>query len=76
MQYFVQGGSESCCFYPLLPDPDPSTGGNVRVVDCDGNTVAATGLVATVNGNATCPCGYPVPVEETTWGQVKALYTE
>jgi len=76
MIFFAHGTSEPCCLYPVLPDPHPSVGGEVLVEDCNGNTVAAVGLVATVNGNATCPCGYPVPVEETTWGQLKAMFSE
>ena len=64
-----------CCVYPLLPHPN-SSGGQLLVSDCDYNVVPAIGLASTVNGDSTCPCGYPVPVEETTWGGVKALYTE
>jgi len=73
--YFVQGTAEPCCLYPLLPNPY-SPGGQLLVADCDFNPVVAIGLASTVNGNPTCPCGYPVPVQETTWGGVKALYTE
>ena len=50
--------------------------GQVEVVDCQFASRIATGLTGTVNGNVTCPCGYPVPVEETTWGRVKSLYIE
>ena len=74
MLYLVQGTSEPCCLYPVLPDPH--AGGEVLVVDCDSNTVPAAGLTSTVNGDASCPCGYPVPVEETTWGRLKSVYTE
>jgi len=73
--YSVQGPSPSCCSYPLLRDPRYAWKTPV-VIDCNENLVSAVGLVATINGNATCPCGYPVPVEETTWGSVKALYAE
>jgi hypothetical protein len=73
--YSVQGPSPSCCLYPLLRDPRYAWETPV-VVDCKENLVSAVGLVTTINGNATCPCGYPVPVEETTWGSVKALYGE
>ena len=73
--YFSHGVSEPCCLYPVLPDPwVPS--GQIEVADCDYNVVPAVGLMATVNGNSTCPCDYPVPADETTWGGVKALYTE
>jgi len=74
--FFSHGTSDPCCLYPLLPHPAPWAEGKVQVVDCNFNMVPAVGLVSTINGNETCPCGYPVPVEETTWGQVKALYSE
>jgi hypothetical protein len=75
INYVVQGSSPPCCLYPLLPNPyeDPE---HPIVVDCANNNRPVAGLVATINGNATCPCGNPVPVEETTWGRVKALYAE
>ena len=75
INYFVQGSSPPCCLYPLRGHPygDPD---HPMVADCNNQGHPAQGLVATINGDATCPCGYPVPVEETTWGRVKALYTE
>jgi hypothetical protein len=73
--YFAQGTAEPCCVYPVLPAPW-SPGGEVLIADCDLNPVTAIGLASTVNGDSTCPCGYPVSVDETTWGSVKALYTE
>lgn len=71
--YSVQEPSAPCCPYPVLPYPgDPG----LQVADCDYNFAPAAAMMGMVNGNATCPCGYPVPVEETTWGSVKALYAE
>ena len=75
MIFFGYGTSEPCCQYPVLPDPYAPQN-EVLVVECDNEVVAAGGLVGIVNGNASCPCGYPVAVEETTWGNVKALYQE
>jgi len=75
IMYLTQSPSEPCCAYPVLPHPS-SPGGQIEVADCDFNMGSAAGLMAIVNGNATCPCGYPVPVEETTWGHVKSLYGE
>jgi hypothetical protein len=76
INYFVRGTSEICCVYPVLPNPYAVPGGAVLVQDCDFNSVSGVGLAATVNGNSSCPCGGPVPVEETTWGRVKTLYEE
>jgi len=75
MNFFGYGTSEPCCSYPVLGHPyfDPD---NPSMVDCANHAYSAQGLMGVVNGNATCPCGYPVPVEETSWGRVKALYTE
>ena len=73
--YFVDGTSPACCQYPLLPHPDlPS--GQVEVTDCNFNIQWGVGLTSTINGDETCPCGYPVPVEKMTWGKIKALFTE
>ncbi len=72
VSFFVQGTTELCCEYPVLPHPDLG----LTVGDCDDNPIPAQGGVAVVNGDATCPCRVPVPVEVTTWGAVKALYRE
>ena len=66
---------DPCCVDPLLPYPG-LPGGQVVAVDCELNEVPAVVPAATVQGNATCPCGYPVPVDKTTWGKVKSLYSE
>ena len=73
INYFVQGSSPPCCLYPVLP---PSWAATINVVDCDNVLLPAVGLTSTINGDGTCPCGYPVPVEESTWGKVKALYAD
>jgi len=74
VNFFMQGTSPACCLYPLLGSA--LAGGQVRSVDCSNQPLPAVGLVATINGDATCPCGNPVSVEDTTWGRVKALYSE
>ena len=73
--YTVQEPSASCCSYPLLRDPR-DIWETPMVVDCNFDAHAATGLVSTIDGNESCPCGYPVAAVETTWGCVKALYGE
>jgi len=75
INYFVQGTSPACCLYPVLPAPF-NLHGEVEAMDCDFNLVTEIGLVSTINADGTCPCGYPVAVEETTWGAVKALFDE
>lgn len=71
ISYFTQGMTGACCYYPVLPDPAV---GVIGTVDCAFNPGVATGGKGIVNSNATCDCN--VPAEDTTWGGVKALYTE
>jgi hypothetical protein len=75
INYFVQGMSEPCCHYPVVAHPQF---GAINAVDCNNQLIPAAGITNTVNGDATCPCPIPdtVPVHESTWGQVKALYTD
>lgn len=44
--------------------------------DCADDPIYPTGGRAIVNPDQSCPCNFPVPVEETTWGGIKALYVE
>jgi hypothetical protein len=72
---FVEGTSESCCYYSVVPDPSAPSG-RIEVSDCSETIVFGIGELSVVNGDTSCPCEGPVPVEETTWGNVKALYGE
>jgi hypothetical protein len=57
------------------PDPDVASG-EIEAVDCDGNAlIAVAGPPLIVNPDETCPCAEPpIGNEQTTWGQIKALY--
>ncbi|NIM20308.1 MAG: hypothetical protein GTO51_08770 [Candidatus Latescibacteria bacterium] len=75
--YFASFPLPSCCYYTVLAHPEfPS--GLIEASDCDGNTFFPTGLMSTINGNASCPRPIliTVPTRETTWGKVKALFSE
>jgi len=73
INYFVQALTGPCCPYRVLPDPSlPS--GQIEVWDCASNLVFADGGRAIINPDQSCMCDYPVPVVETTWGQIKAQY--
>jgi hypothetical protein len=78
--YFAQGLSQTCCPYPVIKAPldnHPEFPGMPIGVDCALPDPGVFGIVAGtsyINGNHTCPCIWPVPVQETTWGGVKALY--
>jgi len=73
VNFWVTDNSVSCCEF-LVADPvHPSTG--LDAVACDLSTLfhVEPGR-AIINETLNCPCQEPVAVEETTWGQIKALY--
>jgi hypothetical protein len=60
------GQTPECCFFPIP---------NVSVVKCNGETESGLGMDHhTINGNASCDCA--IPIEQTTWGKIKALYVK
>jgi hypothetical protein len=63
----------TCCSYPVLPHGDT---GLLRGGDCGGNVVVVNGVTSILNGDQSCPCTVPgpVPIEQSTWGALKALY--
>ena len=73
INFFTNGLTGPCCYYPILPDP-VVTSGKIEVVDCNNNLLFASGGEGIVNADGSCQCD--VPVEDSTWGQVKALYSE
>lgn len=72
INYFCQGLTGPCCTYRVKPDP-AAPSGQIEVNDCNWVILHAAGNCAVVNPNASCPC-WATPVEETTWGQIKAQY--
>ena len=76
INYWGQGLSEMCC--PLSVEPDsrpPNPPGAILMVDCNIDLFEATGTPAMINPQPTCPCP-TVRSEATTWGHVKALYSD
>jgi hypothetical protein len=74
--YYCWGGTPPDCYYRILPDPGEDTG-NVVVTDCDFNILPSTGGVGIINPTVasrsimeTCN----IPVEENSWGMIKAIY--
>jgi hypothetical protein len=64
----------SCATLEIVPNP-ASLSGTIEGVNCDNLKFTADGSIFTVNGDPEiCPCGRIIPVEETNWGQIKALY--
>jgi hypothetical protein len=75
----TQGTAASCCEFPIekANDLHPEVPGPIMVL-CDQITeVVGVFESGTINANPDCgECLQIVPVEETTWGAVKALYGE
>jgi hypothetical protein len=70
------GGSQNCSYLTPVAHGD-ATSGVIEVTLCDGSVVAGGGRPLTVNlDHCPDPWCLIVPVEETTWGRVKALYGE
>jgi hypothetical protein len=74
----MTGACPPCTYVSVIENPNslpPPNPGDVYVVDCtpgDPQLMVATGGEMIINPNPTCECD--VPVEDTTWGQVKALF--
>jgi len=70
------GATPACSLIKIEPDPSAPSG-SVEIVDCQLPSPAKQLFpylgAGIVNDDGTCPCTY-VPVQETTWGGIKALY--
>jgi hypothetical protein len=73
--YNVLGAATDCCRWSIGPDPHVPSG-TIEGADCSGNMIHPSGGYAILNATAACNCDIYVPTENTTWGQVKALYAE
>ncbi len=70
--YFAAGTSAACSRIQIVPAPNTAQG-EVLVIDCsDAEQVQPQNGQAIINEDGTCMCN--VPVQESTWGKVKALY--
>ena len=77
MNFIVFGPTPPCCYYPVQPDPmNPS--GHIESVDCASQVWEAGDIPAIINPTPNCWDGIcvPIPVEDTTWGRVKAMFVE
>jgi hypothetical protein len=68
---FGMGLTPACCRWVV--DGDPAVG-QVSGADCAFIVFNPTGGQAMINPTSGCQCS--IPTEDTTWGQVKALYGE
>ena len=77
MTFNTSGAGTLCCPYPVLKanrDNYPEIDGPIIVVCTDPPRVAGVTASAIVNPTPECACQSPTPVQETTWGAVKALF--
>jgi len=73
MIYFCQGITPPCGGMSVVGHPTANPPG-LLAADCSNNVVPVQGYTSYINNDGRCPCTSPIPVQETTWGQVKALY--
>ena len=67
-------GADPCCYFSVVADPNLSSG-LIEIPDCEYDMAYGTGGQGILNSDpVNCDCD--VPVESTTWGQLKALYTD
>jgi hypothetical protein len=74
INYFCTGATPSCAYLEVVPDDDAPTG-TIIIVDCNLVQLPGFGGRLYVNPDGSCECwGRPSPVEQASWGSVKALY--
>ena len=66
---FMGSSAAPCTQISIVPYPKFEV---IKAVTCDNYWIYPTGGRAIINPDPTCDCS--VPVEETTWGHIKALY--
>ena len=75
--YLCQGLTPPCGYMSVVGNPNAIPPG-LKATDCgsleDRVVIDAQGYTSYINNDGSCPCMSPIPVQETTWGQVKALY--
>jgi hypothetical protein len=73
IQYFAQALTPPCGWIRVIED-NTVTPPLLVATDCSDPPllINVTGGMAYINNNGSCPCN--IPVEETSWGQIKSLY--
>ena len=78
IMYLAQGLTPTCCPYPVVKADDLHPEIPMPIgVDCSLPNSFLIGVEAGtsyINGDHTCPCIWPVPVQIKTWGGIKSLY--
>lgn len=71
--FATTGQALPCCPLEIVAPLDPNGPQSLECSSPQRMWVVGT-QGAFINGDDTCPCGPPVPVEDKTWGGIKALY--
>jgi hypothetical protein len=71
--YTVAGAPAACTGITVVPDPAALTG-EIEAVNCSQVKVFPNASFLSFNEDGSCVCGEITPVEESSWGRVKALY--
>lgn len=69
--YQLFGTSSPCSSLQVAAYPDI---GFIETSNCSFEIFMVEGGSIVVNADDSCPCQMPVPVKQTTWGAVKAIY--
>jgi hypothetical protein len=69
VNFFGSGLEAACTLFGIVAAPGKA---GVQIIDCADNRFFPPGGSGIVNSDGTCDCD--VPVEDTTWGGIKALY--
>jgi len=73
LTYFCLNITPPCAEMSVVGHPTANPPG-LLAWDCNNVRVPAQGYTSYINSDGNCPCTSPIPVQETTWGLVKALY--
>ena len=69
VNFFGSGLEAPCTYFGIVAAPFKE---GIQVIDCADGRAFPAGGQGIVNPDGTCQCD--VPVEDTTWGGIKALY--
>lgn len=79
INFFASGTTPACCLYKVECDPlgvDQCASGLIDIVNCDQVSALANPQIGVFNPSSACLCADIIPAQESSWGQIKALYNE
>lgn len=79
ISYSTQGAAPPCCYYPVVKAADAHPEFDTPIaVKCTDYLFGVEAGGAWINPDETCSCTgqMPLPVHDTSWGRVKALYNK